>query len=166
MAQQQPCEKAYRGLIILIEVIFIIMIVMPTHLMKRGVEMCRNGGLVKRLRCSRRERGERKWGRNAWQGQRQPWKREKTAVLPQKLQLQVELEILRCDRRQTRRLMQAPLQVKSLLLMIAVNLGAIVRRQCRTILLTRLDLHTAQGFGQDGWRFSARPGYMRSISCM
>ena len=99
MAQQQPAEKAYRGLVILIEIIFIIMIVMPTHLMKRGVEMCRNGGLVKRLRSCRRERREGKWGRNAWQGQRQPWKREKTAVLPQKLQLQVELEILRCDRR-------------------------------------------------------------------
>ena len=85
--------------VMLIVIIFIIMIVMPTHLMKRGVEMCRNGGLVKGLRSRRREWGEGKWGRNAWQGQGQPWKGEKAAVLPQKLQLQVELEILRCDRR-------------------------------------------------------------------
>ena len=158
--QQQPGEKAYRGLVILIVIIVIIMMVMPTHLMKRGVEMWRNGGLVKRLRGSRRERGEGKWGRYAWQGQGQPRKREKTAVLPEKLQLQVELEILRCDRRQAGRLMmQAPLQVKSLLFMIAVNLGVPVDRLCATIFLTRLDLHAAQGFRQDGGRFSARPGY-------
>ena len=99
LAQQQPGERAYKGPVILIEIIFIIMIVIPTHLMKRGVEICRNGGLVKGLRSRRRERGEGKWGRNAWQGQGQPWKGEKAAVLPEKLQLQVELEILRCDRR-------------------------------------------------------------------
>ena len=133
--------------------------------MKRGVEMCRNGGLVKRLRSRRREWGEGKWGRDAWQGQRQPWKREKTGVLPQKLQLQVELEILRCDRRQARCLMQTPLQVKSLLLLIVVNPGA-GGRQCATILLTRLDFHAAQGFGEDGRRFGARPGYIQSISWM
>ena len=46
--------------------------------------------------------------------------------------------------------------------MIAVNLGAPVYRQCGTILLTRLDFHTAQCFRQDGGRFSARPGYIQN----